>query len=599
MADDLKAIFQAAAGNDPVDSIKHDGRDLKAIFQQAHDAPTPADMAAKDSETYSPLESKGIGALHGITAGLSPRIAGVGSALAGALGIGASQESADQSIGLRPDLAAKPSKVPDYTPTFQEGMNSQLATEQAAKDQNPISYMAGDLVGSIAPTIAGAGALKGAGIASNVAQGATLGAGLGESNYLGSNADPTLTGAAGSAALGAGLGAVGGKLADVLTPTTTGLENSGSRLAQEAMGMNSAKDLTTRYNPMTNTVDRGSDIIKGTGTTGIEQGVLKGGQGKWYDNALNALQSNYQKLTPLFSSAQSKLEQNLPQIMDDVGPITTKTPNVMQSVFDEVPQTSQKNVILRKIQQQYGEYAQKLEAADGNLQQLNQIKQELTTAAQNLKPQIYNNGSASAEADLYKRLGGIVRQHIEDLANAAEDGTGDQIHQINSTIGNLSSMLPSLQKLTRGGIPLDKASLAQKAFGPGEAFAAKGLNAAKDVNTPLGTIVQKVLPQTPKTLIINPWSQEKIQNTNSITNQKNSNPAENVTKTAANLYNATPESLNDVAEKLQKEVGMNYMGQYLKKAVDDNDSDAKNRAIFALLQNPISRKLLTPDEEES
>lgn len=546
-------------------------------------------------EQYSPMESRAIGALHGATGGLSGALSGAGYALGDMLGGGATQQSADESIGLRPDLAAKPNeKIADYHPSYAEGLSDQVAHEKAAHDQNPFAYNSAEFAGSILPMMAGSGALKAASVVSPVAQGATLGAGLGESNYLGSTGDPTALGAAGSAAVGGVLGAAGGKLGDLITPSASKLEVDGSRLAQEAMGMNSSKDLTSKFNPMTGQVERGSDIIKGTGTTALNEGVLNGGKGKWYDNALTALQNSYKKLPALFSSAQSKIDQNLPQIMEDVGQITTKTPDVMQSVFDSVPQTSQKNAILRKIQSQYSVYEQKLAAADGNLQALNQVKQELTTAATNLKPQIYNNGSASAEADLYKRMGGVVRQHIEDLASAADEGAGDQIHQVNQTIGNLSSMLPALQKGTRGGIPTSLHEVGQMITGPIEKYGAKALNAASDIDTPIGTIVQKVLPAIPIAITTNPWSQENAQKDAKKVVGPLFPPSS--TATAGNLYNATDDSLRMVADKLGKATGMGYTADYLKKALDDNDMNAKNRAIFLIMQSPSARKLVTPGE---
>lgn len=537
--------------------------------------PPPEQLEA--SEPISKLQSASIAAQKGLTGGLTGVAAGLGAGLGSLAGGG------------------------DFSPAYKEGLEGQKAKETAAHDANPMTSNITGFAASIPTMMVGGAALKGAGLASPVAQGAALGAGLGESNYLGNNADPSALGAAGSAALGAGLGAAGGKLGDLISDKVNpeDLEVSGSKLAQEAMGMNSSKDLTSEFNPMTQQVERGSQIIKGTGTTALDQGVLKGGQSGWYDNALNALKSSYQKLPPLFQSAQSKIDQNLPAIMEDVGPITTKTPDTMQKIFDGVPQSSQRFAIVRKLQQQYSMYEQKLAAADGNLQQLNEVKQELTTAAQNLKPQIYNNGSASAEADLYKNLGGVVRQHIEDLASAADPGAGNAIHQANQTIGNLTSMLPALQKGTRSGIPTSWEDLAKTLTGPIEKYGGMTLNAASDVKTPIGTLVQKVIPAAPKAIMTNPWSQQKIQNKTGVTNTQGSNPAQNVTRTAANLYNATPDSLSDVAEKLQKEAGMTYMGQYLKKAVDDDDQDAKNRAIFALMQNPSARALLTPNEEEN
>lgn len=380
-------------------------------------------------------------------------------------------------------------------------------------------------------------------------------------------------------------------LGSKLTSMAPKLETAGSKMAQEAMGMNSAKDLTSEFNPMSGKVERGSDIIKGTGTTALDQGVLEGGTGQWYDNALTALKENSNKLSPLLKDAQSKLDPNMEQIVNQVGPIATKTSKVMQDIFDGVPQSSQKNLIVKKLGTQYSQYEQKLAAADGNLEALNQVKRELQTAAQNLSPQIYNNGTAKAEADLYKRLGGVVRQHIEDLASAADPGMGDQIHQVNKTIGNLSSMVPALQKTTRGGLPTNMKDLGQALTGPVEGFVAKGLNtASKVVQTPIGEIAQKTIPAVAKTAVNNPWD--------SIKNNTSETPAQNSTKIAGFLYNATSDSLKNVASKLSKAPGMEHVAKSLEKSIMDNDIDAKNRAIFVIMQNPSSRKLVTPGESD-
>lgn len=378
-------------------------------------------------------------------------------------------------------------------------------------------------------------------------------------------------------------------LGSKLTSLAPELDTMASKTAQEAMGMNSSKDLTTEYNPMTGKSERGSDIIKGTGTTALEQNVLKGGPSNWYDNALDALESNNQKLNPLLEATQSKIEPNLQNFVDQVGPITTKTPEIMQDVFDSIPESSQRMATIRKIGQQYTKYEGKLASAEGNLTQLNDIKRELQTAAENLSPQIYTgSGSAKAEATLYKRLGGVVRQHIEDLANAADPGAGDQIHQVNKTIGNLSNMIPSLQKTTRGGIPTSKAEFGRKMMGPLESFAAKGLNSAsKTVQTPIGDLVQKSLPAVSKTLVDNPW-----RSSSSFSSEP---PNQNSSKIAGSLYNATDESLKSMANKLGQEPGMEHTANYLSKAIDDNDQNAKNRAIFLIMQSPSSRKLVSPE----
>jgi hypothetical protein len=531
MADDLKDIFNAAAVTpNPGEELKNDQKDIKDIFQAAHDSPSSEELSQASSEPEKP--------------GLLAR------------GSNFIQNLPTNVIDLVPGMKEKREQI-EANRTSPEYQNSPSGIPNMTQGQEDQSFQQSNQAEQNDPGMA----------------------------FLGATGP---TSALDLAKLVPGLGSK----VEALAPW---LKNSGSKIAQEAMGMNSSKDLTSQFNPMTGQIERGSQIIKGTGTTALDQGVLNGSPGKWYDNALNALKGSYQKLGPIFSSVQAKIDPNVGQIMDQIGAITTKTPEVMQSVFDSVPNTSQRNVILSKIQQQYGDYEGKLAAADGNLQQLNQVKQELTTAAQNLKPQIYNNGSASAEADLYKRLGGVVRQHIEDLANVAQDGAGDQIHQVNDTIGRLSEMLPSLQKATRGGIPTDKMGLVQKVLGPGEAFVAKGLNtASKSVQTPIGDIIQKAVPQVARESVVqNPWQSA----VNAMTgNTPGESPKDSSTHIAGSLYNATDDSLMNIANKLSKQPGMSYTSDYLKKAITDKDADAKNRAIFLIMQNSAARQLVSPGE---
>src|ERR1019366_1352365 len=343
MADtDLKDIFeQAAGGPDKTEQLKHDDKDMKDIFQEAHDQQDPIEQVASE-KAPSKLESYGTMAAKGATAGLTGTAAGVGAALGGA-----SEGQYDW---------------PTMKKNYQEALEAQKSKEEAAKEQTGLGGQAVEFAAGIPAMVVGGGALEGAGVASKIGQAAGVGAGAGLANYVGQTADPTALGAAGNTAIGAGLGAIGGKIGEKLEGALNpeDLQTTSSKLAQEAMGMNSAKDLTSRYNPVTQQMEKGSDIIKGTGTTALNQDVLKGGPGKWFDNALTSLNKNYSDLSSTLQSTQSKLTPNLANIMEDVGPITTKTPDIMQDVFDSIPQSSQKNLIIRKINNGYQQYEQKL-----------------------------------------------------------------------------------------------------------------------------------------------------------------------------------------------------------------------------------------------
>lgn len=582
MADETESLLAQAQSIQAQKMGQSDNNDLLKKAQAIQQAKLSQTSSEKPQEDYSKLRSAGIAAAKGLTGGLTGVAAGVGAGLGSLSGGG------------------------DYLPAYREGLEEQKQKEEAAHAAHPLISGAAELGASIPTLAVGGGLLKGAGIASPVAQGAILGGGSGVTNYLGQNADPTVGGLATAGGLGAGLGALGGKIGGIISNKLNPekLEVAGSKMAQEAMGMNSAKDLTSEFNPMTGKSVKGSDIIKGTGTTAMDQGILKGSQGQWYDNAIGALEKNYNDLSPALKTAQAKLNPNLQNVLEEVGPITTKTPEVMQSIFDSVPQNSQKNLIVRKITQQYQNYEQKLAQADGNLEALNQVKRELTTAAQNLSPQIYNNGTAKVEADLYKRLGGVVRQHIEDLANASDEGAGDTIHHINDNIGKLTSMLPTLQKTTRGGfnIPTDTKSLAKTFLGPVESFAAKSLNkASKVIDTPAGDLVQKSVTPAAQSIANkanNPWSQNIAKDAFGSEAraddfyQPQASRTSKATQNASNLYNATNDSLKQVASNLKSVPGLEFYADHLNKAIDTDDEGEKNRAVFLILQNPKSRKMI-------
>jgi hypothetical protein len=618
MADqDLKSIFEQAAGSpDATDAVKNDGQDIKAIFQQAHDAPTPTDAVANQSlpegQNWSKLQSAGQGALQGSTAGFSDEIGGAEGAL--------------QEKLLNALPGAKTDDKKSIKDLYKEYRDLNRQRNKQAEEANPKSYLGGNVAGAVGASLLAPELLAPKSIAGASALGAA--AGLGTSNA--DLTDPSLQSvgqAAKDTSIGAGLGAVGGAIGNKLAAATNpeALETASSKLASSAAGLKPSKELTSIYNPVTGQMEKGSNVIKGIGSTALENGALPftGGPAAMYDNSLQAINNKYQQLNPLLAKTQELLNPKLSDALEEVGPITTKTPEVMQDIFDSIPETSQRNSIVDTVSEQYSKYEAKLGQADGNLQALNEIKKELTNASKALSPQIYNNGTAKVEANLYKRLGGVVRQHIEDLASAADPGAGDQIGSINSDIGNLLTYNDSAKKLmdksTSGLMDSAKtggtAAVGFLAGGPiGAAIttgaklavesgtgnpigrlakigAAKGFaQVAKVVDTPAGQLTQQIVQQTPSKILTNPFSQEKIQG--------KSTGIAKATQNSSNLYNATDDSLKDVATKFQQTPGLEFYADHLNKAIDTNDQAEKNRAIFLILQNPVARKLVTPQQEQ-
>lgn len=624
MADDTESLLAQAQA---IQAQKMGQAEHNDLLKQAQAIQQSKLSQSKDQgpQDYSMLDSAGIAAQKGLTGGLTGVAAGAGAALG------------DYSVNQ--DW----SKAKD---AYKEGLEEQKHKEDTAHKAHPIVSNIAE-IGSSIPTMAvGGGLLKSAGIASPVAQGAILGGGSGVTNYLGKNADPTASGLAVAGGLGAGLGAAGGKIGSVignkLNPES--LEVAGSKMASTAAGLKPTKELATEFNKETGKIIQGSDIIKGIGKTAMDEGALPltGGPKAMYDKSIDAIDNNYQRLAPILQNTQNKIT---PDTLEASGNIGDKTADFLYKFRDSLNTDPDQDAIMQKIEQKYIPYIEKLSKVDGNLNQLNAYKKGLQEKAIDLAAAAYDKPASDLkpEADFVKRLGGIVRQHIEDLSNSADPGAGDQISQINKTLSNLYTYKDAAKKLMNkgSGTLLDKTvDIVPKILtgntlgGLGKIVSAKGLNTAsnflnkevptlsspdlpnfnpfdtKIVKTPIGNIVQKAaqpVAQTTANEMNNPWSQNVTKKTVGFAAkqafgstaraddyyQPLANRASQATINASNLYNATDDSLKQVASNLKSVPGLEFYADHLNKAIDTDDEGEKNRAIFLIMQNPKSRKLIS------
>jgi len=587
MADqDIKDIFNAAAGNDPIDQSKNDDQDLKAIFQQAHDN-DPVKQSALESqqEPVSQLESGLRGAAQGATLGYSDEM------------MGALQALKHKAL---PEKGEEKASMEDL---YKQYRDIQRSKNSAAQEQNPWTYGLGNVAGGV-----GSIALAPEAIAAKLG---TIGGGaaLGAATGLGTSDSEDLGGMAKDTALGAGLGAAGGALGagiakgvEALSPEA--LEVASSKMASKAVGIKPSKELARVYNQETGKVAQGSDIIKGIGKTAMDEGAmsLTGGANAIYDKSLEAIDNNYQKLNKIIPDVQSKLEQNMPDNLEEAGHIGDKTAKFLYDFREGLGTDPDQNAIMDKIEKKYIPYIEKLSASDGDLQQLISYKQGLQSKATDLASAAFDQPASDLkpEAEFVKRLSGIVRQHIEDLAETVDPQASEAIKSTNQTLSNLYTYNTAAKKLMDKGtgsavastLNLPSTLLTGNPIGrEARMLAAKGLNiASKAVDTPAGQLVQKTLPATPASVITNPFGQAKIQSKFG----SGDNPS---SKIAKNLYNATDDSLKEVAAKIKQQPGLQFYADHLNKAIDNDDEGEKNRAIFLIMQNPLTRKLITPDKE--
>lgn len=615
MADQsLSDIFHQAAGQNPPEALEKEASDVKDIFKSAHDqeeakaaAPSQMKEASKDSpDQWSKLQSFGQGALQGATAGFSDEIGGA---------LGAAMEKIQgnpQNKSLK-DL-------------YQEYRDMQRGRNEQAHKQNPGSNLAGNVAGAIGGGILAPELMAPKSVAGAVGLGAATGLGTSDQDLTEATPD-TLKGAAKDTAIGGGIGLLGGLagkgLQKVLNPEA--LDVAASKAASSAVGIKPSKELARIYDPATRQMVQGSNVIKGIGKTALDEGALPmtGGPNNIYDKSLEAIDNQYKKLGPIMSNAQQKLDQNMDQNLQAVGGIGQKASDFLYDFRSSLDQNPNQNKIMDTLEEKYLPYIQKLTNADGNLQQLTQFKRGLQETATDLNKAAYTQPASDLkpEAEFVKNLGGIVRQHIEDLASQADEGAGQQIAQTNKTLSNLYSYNDAAKKLmdkTSSGLMsnVQTGSAAGAGFlagGPiGAAVTAGGKLAlegatgnplnrlakmatakianqtSKAIQTPAGELAQKAVVNIPLNTVTNPFTQGQV--------QEKYNPSAQ-TKLATNMYNATNDSLKEVASTFKSHPALGFYGDMLNDAVDTDDQIKKNNAIFCIMQNPTARKLITPTDE--
>lgn len=561
---------------DPQQYIKDNAEHLKSPVTE----PEP--------EQWSKAQSYGQGVVQGATLGFSDEIGGA---------LGALMEKAGEVVG-KGNADKKSLKE-----LYQEYRDFQRKRNKEAEDANPKSNLAGNISGVVggailapelmAPkTIAGAAALGGA-------------SALGSSDKdLTNPTTENVEGALKDVAIGTGLGAVGGKIgqkiAGNLNPEQ--LEVAGSKLASKAVGIKPSKELARAFNSETGKVEQGSDIIKGIGKTAMEEGALPltGGSNAIYDKSLDAIDANYKKLQPIVQNAQQKLSQNIPESLEAVGNLGDKSSNFLYDFRDSLANNPNQDKIMDNIEKKYIPYIEKnIVPADGDLNKLIAVKKALQDESTNLSAAAYDQPASDLkpEAEFVTRLSGIVRQHIEDLASHVDPDAGKQIADTNKTLSNLYTYRDSAKKLmdkgSSGNIISKTLDIPAKILTGNttdrlaKIASAKVVNAtSKAIQTPAGELAQKAVINTPLSIITNPFTQERVQARYSPTEPS---------KISTNLYNATDDSLKEVASKMKQSPGLQFYGDHLNKAIDTQDVGEKNRAIFLILQNPQSRKLVTPD----
>jgi hypothetical protein len=151
------------------------------------------------------------------------------------------------------------------------------------------------------------------------------------------------------------------------------------------------------------------------------------------------------------------------------------------------------------------------------------------------------------------------------------------------------TLVPALSKF--GATPGNVSKMLAPSFVPEE----------ESYSTPAGDLTQKPAPKNPS--INSPFAPEPTKSKHGYNNGGEVQPEQSsndtpvkaqTTQLASNLYNATDDSLRQVADHFKSTDALSGYGKQLHKALDDKDENLKNRVVFAIMQNPATRKLITP-----
>lgn len=399
------------------------------------------------------------------------------------------------------------------------------------------------------------------------------------------------------------------------------LEKTGSRLAESTVGMKPVSEIPVRYDTETGRLLKQFGEVKGTGKAAIEEGVLPltGGMEKIAANAQDAITKKFQQLEPVLSSAQKKINQNVTKAVGEARPLDYKISNYLQDFFDKLPKTSKTPQLKKLIMETYESRIDDIIKGEGNLKALMDSKKELYQDSVSLSKNIYKTPDAYStenEASFLKGLAQVVKKHTEDLAGIVDSNAGQQVKDINGTISKLinyqESALKSMNKASTGSLSdlLGQSTKLITGFKPSELAKISGakaaIGAAKAIKTPTGELVQKAIPsmgQTKQAVTtglgaykLSPFSPSSDESEDDHYETRKSD----ATILSSNLYNATNDSLDNLAKNLSTNENptISGYGKHLNKALKSNDNGEKNRAIFLILQNPQSRKLITPQGEK-
>lgn len=535
------------------------------------------------AQSYSELESAGLGALQGATLGFGDEIEG----------------------GVRGGYNKLTGNDKSLADLYSQYRDIARQRNEQAQSQNPKSYFAGEVGGGGAAAAATGGLLTGpmAGLRTAALLGGA--AGIGNSNAQLGSAEEAKSGV-----IGAGLGAGGHMASEAVGNKLAGLFNPEARSVAANKAASSALDLVPD--------ERGL----ATGAAVLKQGLPLTGGSKAIGKSIQSgiTQADEQELPGLLQKASDILKQS-PEKSAKVPSVSDEIQDILDSTKANLAETETSKTLSNSLSKDIQPLILQAAKAEGNPLALNEIKQKLYTLIKTIQPKAYEPSAPDLKPkiELYKSIANALKTNIEQLGDAADQGLGRSIKETNSKIGNLIQGRSATDKLIKQdlqdipgtigfpdvknvspskigvGAGLGYAALHHPAIA-GAALAGK-MGIEKATEQPIQRAAQIALAKGNYELS-NALLKGNYKGMQDIAKglAKKSISNTGVQSQIQSLYSAPPEELRSVSDSLMKNDSTKNLGDALNKAVEAGDQQAINAATFAIMQNPNSRKFLVEQQ---
>jgi len=548
--------------------------------------PHPSEEASKE-EPISQSEALWRGGLQGATLGLSDEGAGV-------LGVAS-------NLG---EVAQADEHINKIKELYDRYRDIERQRNKLAEETHPGTYMAGNVAGGIATTPF-TGGLLGVGLKGAALTGAVAGFGTSEAEAPLEMAKDT--------ALGAGLGYAGGKIGESISKYV-----SPAALETKA-GANVGNKLKI-YTEPSRRAEIGKQLLK---TGALKEGVTEEAVNK-VSGVLSDIENK--ELQPLLSRVSKDLSENLSneQIDKSVGSLSSKLTSLADEALDSIKNRSWKiDEFNEEVGPKLKSFIRRAKEIGNDPVALNELKREASDEAEKLysKIQKYRQTSTpipSADENweaMARKINAVIKNHIEDLGDLAEQGLGQEIKDINAKSGSLitgkGAMRASLIKPEQGPklskfyeyLMSPKYAAAKdvaKNIGPGLTKANMEMSLAEKLNKPL-PIINKAIGEN-LAPVVEKVGEKVVSGTPSIENlekltgsqQRTSSDFDKDTPQTVSrtLYSQSNDQLKTLADSLSSDPSFSHSGAALNKALSENNMASKNSILFSLAQNPKARKLL-------